>query len=60
MSRARSQAACDKAAVANLRPFRMVARPNLAIFDQGEFAIAREHLASLSPERRAELEGEWK
>ncbi len=60
MPRTRTIRACHEAAASSLRPFRMVALPNLAIFDQGEFAIARDHLASLSPERRAELEGEWK
>ena len=57
MTRQRTQDACNKAAIASLRPFRMVPLPVSA---DSLFAECRAHLDSLTPERRAELEGGWK
>lgn len=48
-----------KAAAESLRPFRMVAAPNMAAFDRPGFVEMDEHRASLPPERRAELERDW-
>lgn len=56
-ARLRTVAACHRAAA---EQFRRVSTPNLSVFERGEFAEARRHLASLSPERRAELERTWK
>lgn len=49
MSRERTRAACLEASIAAIRE-------RVARF---ETAAAKRHLASLSPERRAELEKEW-
>ena len=38
----------------------MAQMPDLTAFERGEFRLAAEHLASLSPERRTELERNWK
>ncbi len=55
--RLRTVAACHRAAA---EQFRRVSTPDLSVFERGEFALARKHLASLSPERRAEIDQEWK
>lgn len=52
------QARMDQAAVDALRPW-PVPMPDMTAFERGEYALAREHLASLSPERRAMLERDW-
>ena len=54
MTRARTQAACDKAALEALR-----ADPDTWSGRDRAVMQARAHLASLPPERRAELEQEW-
>lgn len=43
---------------ATMADLRAVAMPDLSIFERGEYLAARDHLASLSPERRAELEND--
>ncbi len=57
MTRLRTVAACHKAAAEH---FRRVPYPDLTPFERGEYLEARKHLASLSPERRAELEGDFR
>lgn len=57
MTRLRTVEACHKAAA---EQFRRVPYPDLTPFDGGEYLEARKHLASLSPERREQLDQEWK
>lgn len=59
MSPARTEAACLKAALADLPRFLPIVEPVDHQTVDRIAAWGRDHLASLTPERRAELQAEW-
>lgn len=50
VTRLRTRAACDKAAIASLRPFRMVPLPDMRAF---------ERFPKLTPDQQARADREW-